>query len=117
MSKIAIKHIKLAVRAFLEDGASEQGSYRDVITEVLHLAHKRFTKLDLALLRHWICTLGWDNFEEELQQAELDNVKKIPDSALPLHLDLMGTLQFDDSKKLLETRLKNMRKHVSKSNR
>lgn len=106
MSKTAKKLIRQAVKAIdVEDGASVLGCYRDVITEVLHLAYKKLgNRYSPAMLDHWICSMGYDAFKEELEIIEMGKVKAIPNKNLPLHS--VDEFQFDTCKTYFEERLK-----------
>jgi hypothetical protein len=105
-----------------EDGTSEIGCYRDVVTEVLHLANKKFcaggpySGPDMLkhwaggpysgpdMLKHWICSMGFDVFEEELEIIEAGKVEAIPDEQLPLHN--INEFIYPASKARFEERLK-----------
>ncbi len=105
MSDKARKLIAQAIKLHLdEDGASEIGAYRDVVTEVLHFAKKKFTEHSSEGLFHDICDEGYDAFMEELELGELDKLKKIKDKDLPLHK--MEEFEFDSIKKMFEERIK-----------
>jgi hypothetical protein len=76
-----------------EDGASNYGKYRDVITEVLHLAYNdtklRRGNMDEDYRRNLKDRLiypGFDNFEEEVTDAEIASIDKIKEKDLPLSL-------------------------------
>jgi hypothetical protein len=105
MSDKARKSIEQAIRSHLDDdGASERGAYRDVITEILHLAKKKFPNLSNEGLFHITCDEGYDVFMEELELMELDKLNKIPDRKLPLHS--INEFEFESVKKAFEKRLK-----------
>jgi hypothetical protein len=112
MSLKAKRLLKQAVKAFLEeDGASDIGTYRDCVTDILHLAYKEArakikkpAKDTLDYLNHFICAMGFEAFQEELENAEIEKVNKIPDSKLPLHS--MDEFSFDVAKTQFEERLK-----------
>jgi hypothetical protein len=108
MSDKARKLIKQAIQSHLDDdGASDIGAYRDVVTEVLHFAHKKFKTgpySGMDMLRHWICSGGFDGFEEELEEAELRKLNKIPDKKLPLHT--REEFECESVQKAFEFRLK-----------
>jgi hypothetical protein len=95
-----------------EDGASEIGGYRDVVTEVLHLANKKFNTGQYSgpnMLYHWICTSGFEAFEEELEIIEAGKVDAIPDDQLPLHS--IHEFEYRANKTRFEERLKEGNKH------
>jgi hypothetical protein len=111
MSDKARKSIEQAIRSHLDDdGASERGAYRDVlpllavVTEVLHLAKKKFPNLSNEELFHITCDEGYDIFMEELELRELDKLNNIPDRELPLHS--INEFEFESVKKAFEKRLK-----------
>lgn len=75
MSDKARRLIKQAIQSHLnDDGASETGAYRDVVTEVLKFAKKKFPNLSNEGLLHSICDEGYDGFMEEI---ELEELKKL----------------------------------------
>jgi hypothetical protein len=107
MSDKARKLIAKAIKIHCEeDDASDIGAYRDVVTEVLHLAYEKFKTGPYSGvdLRHWICSSGYDAFLEELALIELDRLNKIPDKNLPLHT--VEEFEFDSTKEMFEERLK-----------
>ena len=113
MSAKAKRLIKQAIKIIKEeDGASEIGGYRDVVTEVLHLANNRFRTGPYAgpnMLYHWICTSGFEVFEEELEIIEAGKVDAIPDEQLPLHS--IDEFEYRANKTRFEERLKEGNKH------
>lgn len=131
MSAKAKRLIKQAIKLIdEEDGASKVGCYRDVVTEVLHLANKKFRIGPYSgpeMLKHWICTSGFEVFEEELEIIETGKVNAIPDEDLPLHN--IKEFEYPASKLRFEQRLKgedhgketssvfNMRKKNRKGNK
>ena len=114
MSNNAQKLIRQAIKLIeKEDGASPMGCYRDVVTEVLHLANKRFSgkkkggpfsPSGLDMLNKWICQMGFEAFQEELEIIEMGKVNAIPDSELPLHA--ITEFQFPVCRTQFEERLK-----------
>jgi hypothetical protein len=84
MSAKAKRLIKQAIKIIEEeDGASAVGCYRDVVIEVLHLANKKFRTGPYSgpdMLKHWICTSGFDVFEEELELIEAIKIDAIPNN-------------------------------------
>jgi hypothetical protein len=116
MSKNAKKLIRQAIKLIgEEDGASPVGCYRDVVTEVLHLANKRFRTgaySGIDMLRHWICSMGFEAFQEELEIIEMGKVNAIPDSELPLHT--ITEFQFLVCRTQFEERLKTGDKYYGK---
>jgi hypothetical protein len=108
MSDKARKLIKQAIQSHLDDdGASDIGAYRDVVTEVLHFANKKFKTgpySGLDMLRHWICGEGFSGFEEELEEEEANRLNKIPDKKLPLHT--VDEFKFESVQQLFVERLK-----------
>lgn len=107
VSKKAVKHLEKAVQLYLdEDGASDIGAYRDAVTDILHLARKKFPR-DTRFgsdLKGWILDEAWNMVEEEVLNQELETISKTPKEDLPL-------LQTDDfeteaAQLELETRLK-----------
>jgi len=75
-----------------EDGASELGSYRDVVTDVLHQAYEdpEINKGEKTpgvrhLLKDMILTEAMSMFEEEIEDKELKKIALIPRDELPLH--------------------------------
>jgi len=95
MSDTACKLIKEAVKAHIkEDGASNLGAYRDVITEVLHLAYKdrKVTngKKDFntrAMMKDMILIEGDSMFEEEVTNNEIEKICDIPKENLPTYIN------------------------------
>jgi len=76
-----------------EDGASSYGKYRDIITDVLHLAYNdtelrsgNKTALYRNALKDWVVEAGFENFEEEVANAEIERIDKIEEKDLPLSL-------------------------------
>jgi hypothetical protein len=112
MSDKARKLIKQAIQSHLDDdGASDIGAYRDVVTEVLHFAYKELRKKTtktaeptLDYLNTWICSMGFEAFQEEIELAEIEKVNKIPDKKLPLHT--VDEFQLDSAKTQFVERLK-----------
>jgi hypothetical protein len=106
MSDKARKLIKQAIKLHLtEDGASDMGAYRDVITEVLHLAKKKFKdETTLESLKYRITDEGFESFVEEQENNELAKVDRIPDKNLPLHS--VDEFEFELSKERFIERLK-----------
>ena len=90
----ALDLIKRAIKLHAEEGASENGRYRDVITEILHLAYKdsklRGDNSKNALYRNslkdWILDAGFNVFEEEVATAETLRINDIPKKKLSLYL-------------------------------
>lgn len=113
MSAKAKRLIKQAIKIIEEeDGASAVGCYRDVVIEVLHLANKKFRTGPYSgpsMLYHWICTSGFDAFEEELEIIEAGRVDAIPDDQLPLHN--IDEFKYPASKARFEERLKKGSSH------
>ena len=95
MSDKARKHIKEAVKAHIkDDGAGYLGAYRDVITEVLHLAYKdrKITKgkkdfNTRCMLKDMILSEGDSMFEEEVEKEEIDFISKILRRDLPTYIN------------------------------
>jgi hypothetical protein len=120
MSDKARKLIRQAIKSHLvDDGASDIGAYRDVVTEVLHIAYKevrskttKAAKSTLDYLNTWICSMGFEAFQEELENAEIKKVDRIPDKKLPLHT--VNEFQFDVSKTQFMERLKTGEKYYGK---
>ena len=114
MSAKAKRLIKQAIKIIKEeDGASEIGGYRDAVTEILHLANKKFRTGPYSgpsMLYHWICT---EAFEEELEIIEAGKVDAIPDEQLPLHS--IDEFTYPASKARFEERLKKGNKHGNKT--
>ncbi len=108
MSTRAKALIRRAIKIIKEeDGASDIGCYRDIITEVLHLANKKFSTGPYSgpdMLHHQLCQLGFETFEEELEIIEANKVNAIPDTDLPLHT--LNEFKYDASKIRFEERLK-----------
>lgn len=115
MSDKARKLIKQAIQSHLDDdGASDIGAYRDVVTEVLHLAHKKFKTGNTYIsgrpysnrdtLKLWVCGEGFSGFEEELEEEEARKLSKIPDKKLPLHT--VEEFQFESVQLMFVERLK-----------
>jgi hypothetical protein len=113
MSTKAVRLIKQAIKLIEEeDGASKIGCYRDVVTEVLHLANKKFRTGPYSnpdMLYHWICSSGFEAFTEELEIIEIGKVDAIPDEDLPLHT--IDEFKYLASKARFEERLKKGNKH------
>jgi hypothetical protein len=82
LMKTARNHIKDAIKLYRKNDATEFGSYRDVITDLLHLlradktAQKRMPiqsgKPDLF----YALQEGWDVFNEECLHAEIAIIDK-----------------------------------------
>ena len=111
MSDKAKKLLKQAVKVYLEeDGATEMGSYRDAITDLLHMAKKNKVVMKDAgdepypHLKFELLDSCYDIFLEESESTEYDKVVNIPARELPLHLD--DKFFFDSSRKLFDERLK-----------
>ena len=96
------------------DGASRLGSFRDAVTDVLHLAHAD------EILRaecgnpdgpKWISEIegiaeqGASSFETERLEAEYKEVNEIALKDLPLYID--HDWEFNTSHERVEERLKN----------
>ncbi|TRZ48562.1 MAG: hypothetical protein D4S01_10130 [Dehalococcoidia bacterium] len=86
--------IQQAIQAFRDDDdASDVGSYRDVITEVLHM----FVE-DVCVRYHYtmdgelypeaypLIDVAWSVFVDEKRNAELEKVNNIKVKDLPLHI-------------------------------
>jgi hypothetical protein len=100
---IASKHIKEAIRLHLEEeGTLDHEAIRSVITEVLHIARKRFNTCTLDDLHKIISEGAFKNFLEE--QEELRKIDRIPDKDLPLHS--VDGFKFEISKDRFIERLK-----------
>jgi hypothetical protein len=76
-----------------EDGASDYGKYRDIITEVLHLAYNDSklrsgdkNALYRNALKDWVVEAGFNGFEEEVMGTEIERIAKIKEKRLPLYL-------------------------------
>jgi len=76
-----------------KDGASDYGKYRDVITEVLHLAYNdsklrsgNKNALYRNELKDWVVEAGFNGFEEEVTGTEVARIDKIKEKRLPLYL-------------------------------
>lgn len=114
VSKKAKRLIQKAVQEYQsEDGASRRGSYRDVITDVLHLVHGNEAlrvEASYATNKEWLSELyfildsAYDAFMEEREQAESEEVKQIPPKDLPLYIE--HDWEFESSSALVATRLK-----------
>lgn len=108
MSAKAKQLIKQAIQTIKdEDGASDIGCYRDVVTEVLHLARKKFKKGPYSnkdYLLQEICSSGFLAFDEELELLELQKLNRIPKKNLPLHT--IDEFTFESIQKEFEKRLK-----------
>lgn len=113
MSERAKSLIQEAVQEYQsEDGASRLGSHRDVITDVLHLAHGKdsFLRAGCTTSKEWLSELhilldsAYDAFMEEREQAESEEVKQIPQEDLPLYIE--HDWEFESSSELVATRLK-----------
>ena len=107
----AREHIRQAIRLFNKYGASTLGQYRDIIIDVLHFAwenpkvrNDKAVGNDIEMLKHWLCDLGFETYEEELENQEHDRVNKIP--TRKLHLYLHAKWQYRSSYQLFEERLK-----------
>jgi len=119
MSEKARDLIRQAVEEYQSgDGASRLGSYRDVVTDLLHLAAADKELKDrpdddkrgdlgnwvLENLRY-IAEEAYDLFMEERENAELEKVNNIPLKELPLHI-VRNKWEFDTSLIRIEERLK-----------
>ena len=90
MSDKAKRLLKQALQAYRdEDDSSRLGSYRDAITDLLHLINKdkMVSKECPGYSVRDIADEGYGAFMEELEQAEYDKMVKIPDKDLPLHIN------------------------------
>lgn len=121
MAKQSCEYIRKAIRIYRKtDGASDMGSYRDVITDLLHIAfndkklRKNYGINGKKNNLNWIAHLknqlneAYLMFEEEREITENSMVQKIPIHNLPLHIN--EEWEFKSSRKLFEERLKNGRK-------
>jgi len=94
MSARAYALIKEAIDLFREeDGASELGAYRDVVTDVLHRAYEDHdinkgekTPSVRLLLKNMILMEAESMFQEEIEDRELKRIATIPRDELPLHI-------------------------------
>lgn len=119
MSEKARKLIRRAVKEYQTgDGATSLGSFRDVITDIFHIAlddpelkeqHFNEVKMDhmgwVQFLYQWILSDGYDTFHTEREEAEHSRINQIPTKELPLHLS--DSFEYDTSFELIEKRLKN----------
>lgn len=101
MSDKAKQFVAQAVRSYrAEDGATELGSYRDLVCDLLHMANSE-QSVDL---QQWVLKEGWDMFQEECEQEEHNNIARIPERDLTLHMD--QEFEFESSRVYLEQRIK-----------
>ena len=120
MSEKARDLIRQAVEEYQSgDGASRLGSYRDVVTDLLHLAAADKELKDrpdddkpndlhgwlVENLQPSILGEAYDLFMEERENAELEKVNNIPLKELPLHI-VRNKWEFDTSLIRIEERLK-----------
>jgi hypothetical protein len=112
MSDKARKLIREAVKAHLvEDGASDLGAYRDVVTEVLHLAYHN-NKLNgwertddfRMFLKDTLLNEAFLGFEEEVENDEMARIAKIPKTNLPLYINQVW--ETEAGLKMYQNRLK-----------
>lgn len=97
-----------------EDGASRLGSYRDAVTDLLHLAHSNETlrvewadgnaREFIGHLYNHVVGEGYDMFMEERATAELKQVNELKLKELPLYID--HDWEFEDSGLKVAERLK-----------
>jgi hypothetical protein len=106
MSKKAKELIKQAIESYLvDDGATDLGSCRDAITDILHLAHKRLRKkYDIDNLYNHLFPSSFSIFKDELMDAEHKRIARIKRKDLPLHIH--DNFEFEESKDFLMARLK-----------
>jgi len=96
-------HLKNALKCYREEsGASRMSSYRDVVTDILHLAfndkelRKEWKVPDKgaaananwdANIKAYVIDNGYSGFEEEREQAEYDFMYGIKNDDLPLYVN------------------------------
>lgn len=113
----ARKIVQRAITAYREqDGASNMGSYRDVVTDLLHIAFNDYELRKEYKVSDKEDNLNWSShlkdqlneaylmFEEEREQAENSLVNKIHREDLPLLIN--EKWEFESSRELYEERLK-----------
>lgn len=102
MSERAKKLIVQTIRAYrVEDGATDRGSYRDLVCDLLHMAKSDQKGLDL---QQWILKEGWGMFQEECEKEEHNEIARIPERDLTLCMD--QEFEFESSRVYLEQRIK-----------
>lgn len=107
MSVKARKLIRETLKAYQEeDGATEKGSHRDLVTDLLHIASmkKAYKGRDIHCD---ILDEAWDMYQEERKTKEQDRITKIPVENLSLHLH--DEFEFEESRSYLEERIKEAR--------
>lgn len=108
MSAKAKKLIRETLKAYQEeDGATEKGSYRDLVTDLLHIASMKKTYKGRDIHCE-ILDEAWDMYLEERKTKEQDRITKIPAKDLSLHLH--DEFEFEESRSYLEERIKEARK-------
>lgn len=102
--------IREAVKGYYEEhGATSIGSYRDVITDLLHIAaedkslYKDLPKIGKRTVLHYILDEGYDMYQEERRNAETEMVGTIKKENLPLHIN--DDFEFEENKEFFKSRL------------
>lgn len=113
MSKKAKALIREAVKLYRdEDGASEFGSYRDVVTDVLHLFRADVDATGACPQSpsgpdiRYVLDEGFVMYLDERRTAERKHLDEIPDKELPLHLD--DVWEFDENRVAFHEKLTKM---------
>lgn len=110
MSKKAKAILRQAIKLYRkEDGASETGSYRDALTDVLHLLDDECKfdikdEDDLWSLKDNVYRNAFNFFIEECQSNELKKIYKIPKKKLPLYINHQW--RFKGNREIFLSRLK-----------
>lgn len=109
--------IREAVRLYQEEqGATSLGSYRDVVTDLLHTAaedkslHKDLPKIDKRTDLHYILDEGYDMYQEERRNAEAEKIGSIKEENLPLHIN--DDFEFEENRADFKRRLSGSKKCV-----
>ena len=112
--------LQIAIKAYREQhGATEMGSYRDAVTDLLHLAfndkklRKQFLSHDRGIqdnpnwdsyIKNELAWGAYDVFEEERELTENRLVQDIPAEDLPLHIN--DEWEFESTRHYFEEKLK-----------
>lgn len=107
-------HLRKAIQAYRDQhGATELGSYRDAVTDLLYLlegdtkALKTLPTLKGKPDLYYILNEGHDLYVEEKLNAEIIKIDQISQEDLPLHIG--DKWEFEDSRKYFEEKLKHDR--------
>lgn len=107
-------HIKAAIQIYRDyDGATDFGSYRDLVTDMLHIlkadtaAHKVLPTQNGYPDYFHVCNEGWDIFVEECVNAEINIIDKAArENKLPLLVN--HKWEYSDAEEYYKEKLKNL---------